>query len=234
MEENRGNKKNMSFLILLIILCSCSINEKDKENDRIKYFSGMNFPDFEEPNTGLAHAVTYGDTLVITVEFSDCGEWGGRREKIILSRDENKHIKANFTKDTVCCDAKIISSRGTAILDNGTREIKTDITKILTLADEKLINLFIHRVLELSINRDSFNWFYEPPHYDTILSINEIIEMEEEIDIVIFSDDAVGTLIDIKSTSSNLNVHFSNYGNGANTWYGRVRKQLFGELLNVN
>ena len=207
------------FLILMIFFCACSINEKGKEEDSVKYFSGMNFPNFEEPNTGLGRAVNFQDTLKVEVGFSECGIWGGRQEKILLFRDENMGIQANFTVDTVCCKS-IVTNNKYGELDDKSRVIKLNVTKTLSQEDERLINLFIHRVVELSLNDEFYNFWYKE-------ETNEI----EEIDIVEFID--TGAYVKIFNSSSNFYIYFHNPLLSANTWYGRVRKQVFGDLINL-
>ena len=71
------------LFVSIMFICAFAFYSMAQTNDdnTEKYFSGMNFPNFEEPNTGLARAVNFQDTLEITAEFSDCGEWGGRKEK---------------------------------------------------------------------------------------------------------------------------------------------------------
>jgi hypothetical protein len=211
------------LFVSIILICAfayCIMAQTNDDNTE-KYFSGMHFPNFEEPNSGLAHTVSFRDTLEISVEFSECGEWGGRKERIIIFRNESKNIKARFTIDTVSCE-NIVVKNGVGVLDDNKRIIKKDITTTLTQEDERLINLFIHRILELSLN---FN-------LDDGYTINEDGIVEEGIEIFIFSDS--GTHIQIKNSSKEFYLSFYNLDQLANTWYGKVRQQLFGTLINEN
>jgi hypothetical protein len=211
---NRRNIKKILFPFLIISLCACSFNKYDKEGDQVKYFSGMNFPNPEEPNTGLGHV---RDTLEITVSFNECGEWGGRIEKMIIYRDFlSKKLKAQLTKDTVSCE-RIISKNGYSGLDDDTRVIEIDVTKVLTLEDERLLNILIHRILELSLNDERFKW--------------DVIEEDdvENIEINIFIDS--GVHFEIKTSSMGLYLSYWNIDQGANTWYGKIRNKIFGELI---
>ena len=211
--------------ILIICLFTYCSMAQTKNDTAIKNFSGMNFPNFEEPAPGLARGVTFWDTLEIDIQFSDCGEWGGRKERIVLCQDESKSIKARFTMDTVCCN-KIVVENGIGLLDDETRVIKIDVTKILTMEDERLVNLFIHRILELKLNQNLFAW-----NEELINNNNKSIE-EGFIEIVIFEES--GTQIQIKNSSSDFLLSFYNLELMANTWYAKVRKQLFEELIKGN
>ena len=58
-----------------------------------------------ENNSTPLNLLNYSqDTLKITVEASDCGEWGGHREYILLHKDKENRLIANFTVDSVSCD----------------------------------------------------------------------------------------------------------------------------------
>lgn len=165
---------------------------------KAKYFNGMNFPDFEEPNSGLGRAMVFGDTLEIKVDFYFSSEWGGRTEKIDVYRDENRKLMAHLMIYRDSFDPEVSNM------------IKTDTIKSLTTEDERLMNLFIHRVLELSLNQEYYN-------------LNDSTELHE---IAMFVDS--GWKIEISNSSKDLFISFDNIDLLANTWYGFVRKRIFG------
>ena len=176
--------------------CGNRENTIDKRN-------GLNFPNFEERNTGLDNVLKRQDTLKIIVEFSDCGEWGGHKEYIYLNKDLNDNTIARLIIDSVSC-SNIKDYENFSDIDEETRVIVLDTIKQLTKQDEKLLNLFIHRVLELYLNKEN------------------LYEFE---DSVIYSYAGAGSLIQINN--STLNLEFHNFGEGSNTWYTKIKKMVF-------
>ncbi len=156
-----------------------------------------------ENNSTPLNLLNYSqDTLKITVEASDCGEWGGHREYILLHKDKENRLIANFTVDSVSCD-NIISiyeeDYSYSDIDENSRIIVIDTFKILTKNDEKIINKFIIRVMNLYLRQ----------------------EMHSN----------AGTTYHIQHTDSTLDLNYWNNGDYRNTNYGKVRKKLFGEFL---
>jgi len=143
------------------------------------------------------------------VEFCDCGEWGGHDESVLLYRTYNDKIVGRLKKDTVLCSnlATIydpIDKTYYTSVDDRLRKVVKDTTKILSETDEKIMNLFLHRVFELSLN--------EKPASDSSL--------------IIYAD--AGRSIKITNANLTLNLHYNNIDQFANTWYGLVRKFIFG------
>jgi hypothetical protein len=191
--------------ILFFVLYSCKSNEGKPEFSEIDYRSGTSFPNFKEKNTGLGRLIHRDDTLKIIIEFSDCGEWGGRRESVFIHCDTNGKISARFTMDSVSCK-NLKNIGGYAEIDDNSRVVIKDTTKLLSKANEELINLFIHRLLEIYLNQEDHNG-------DSL--------------IYIYADS--GTRLKIANSDSTLNLEFWNIDSMANTWYGYVRSRIFNE-----
>jgi len=189
-------KKYIGLITILTIIISCSNNNSKTGSSEIDYRSGMLFPNFEERNSGLGRLMHRSDTLKIIVEFSDCGEWGGRRETILIQNDS-----ARFIRDSVFCE-NIKNGR----IDDNSRVIIRDTTKILTAADERLINLFLHRLLEVYLNKEDFH---------DVLLFN------------IYNDS--GTTLKVMNSDSTLCLYFWNIDSMSNTWFGHVRSKVFNE-----
>ena len=189
-------------------MISCR-NNSNKSN--IKQLSKITFPDFQEKNTGLGNFLKNQDTLIITIEFSNCGEWGGHKESIILTRNSNNKIIGHFIVDSVSCE-NIKNSGNYSDLDDNSRVIIKSIETELNKNDEKLINLFIHRILELSLNQG----------HDIYTNTNgeEIIPTYEDS----------GTTIKIQNSNSTLKIFYWNISENRNTWYGKIRKEIFGKV----
>jgi hypothetical protein len=215
------------LLLTIILIFRGSLTNNDcQEQDMNRYTSGMNFPDYKEPIPGLTNALNAKDTLIITVEFAECGEWGGAKEIIRLYESEEKTVMAYFTRDSVCCSRKIENEKGIRVLDDRHRVITIEFQKILSAEDLEILNLFFHRILELSLNYDRNYW------YEQVFKYFDEEYGGEEGDISILGTYWVGANTSVKSSSSNFLVEYHNYERRANTWYGKVREQLFGSLLN--
>jgi hypothetical protein len=82
----------------------------------------------------------YRDTLILTAELSECGEWGGNREFIKVFR-EQRVTKCIILHDSADC----------ANFDRKTRYMRTDSSFfILERSDEKAIIKYMHDLTELS------------------------------------------------------------------------------------
>lgn len=198
-------------IFFLFIIYSCdriSQNENPLKVEKIDNGSGLQYPDFIERNIGLGNVLNDSDTLKILIQFSDCGEWGGHRESIFLQRNQNNEASARFTMDSVSC-SNIKNYGNYAGIDDNKRIILIDKTKILTNADEKLMNIFLHRLLELYLNQED-------------LLLNDSI-------IPIYKNS--GSSIQVINSNNTLNFIYINWDEMANTWYGKVRKEIFGGFL---
>ena len=85
------------YLIAIIILTSCS-QQQDKKGDSqelINFFSPIE----------ISEGTTQPSTLKIEARFSECGEWGGHKENIIITADENKKFYAAYKIFPFNCDS---------------------------------------------------------------------------------------------------------------------------------
>jgi hypothetical protein len=141
-------------IFLLSLLTACD-NERDGVSETIKTGSGvpgLRLP-CEEYGSPL-NIVNKDDTLKILIEASECGEWGGHRENILIQRNKDNKIFARFIMDTVPCDKIINAGGGLGVLDDKTRVIISDTTKMLSLMDEKIISMFLQKLLELYLKNE--------------------------------------------------------------------------------
>lgn len=177
------------------------------KNEPKKPLANGIYPNFQENNDGLVNFLQINDTLFIKAYFSECGEWGGHREIIRLYRNSEDSLIGQLIIDTVYCD-NLIGVGDESSLDENPRKIIKDIKKELNKEDEKRINLFIHRILELKLNHEA----------------KSIIKDNEEY-LPIYNDS--GTYIEIRHSRSELLIDFRNRNRFANTWYGKIRNEIF-------
>jgi hypothetical protein len=182
--------------------------KSNKEKIKRKNLNGMDFPNFQEKHSGLANIFQYSDSLFITVEFSDCGEWGGHKEILIVYKNSEKKLVGQLQIDSISCD-NIKDYEDFSDLDDNSRKIVKTIRKDLSIDDERLVNLFIHRILELKLN----------------YNFTVIMEGNDEI-MPIYAD--AGTVIEIRNSNSSFMIEYYNMDESANTWYGKIRKEIFG------
>src|SRR6476661_6011272 len=82
-----------SFLLLLIyFLLGCK--QKSKQ---VSEYSHSNIFSFLE--------LTETDSIYIVARFSECGEWGGHKEEIIIDADQNRNIYAHHKIYPYNCDS---------------------------------------------------------------------------------------------------------------------------------
>jgi hypothetical protein len=195
------------FLLTLVIagLISCV---KKTEKIKRENLRSMDFLNFQEKHSGLANFFKNNDSLFITVEFSDCGEWGGHKEILIIYKNSENKLVGQLKIDSIPCE-NIKDYEEFSDLDDNYRKIVKSLMKDLSVDDERLVNLFIHRILELKLN---FNF-------------TVIMEGNEEI-IPIYAD--AGTVIEIRNSDSSFMIEYYNMDESANTWYGKIRKEIFG------
>lgn len=204
------------ILIAIVSLFSCQNTEMKNSTSLKDLRSQTYFPDFNENNSGLGKVVNKKDTLKILVEFTDLGEWGGHQEQIYLQRNSENNIIARFIKDSVSSEnIKTFfefskNSNDTIFysdIDDSSRVIVLDTVKVLNENEENLINLFLHRVFELYLNQESL--------------------YSKDKEEIIYID--AGEYIRISNSNSSLDLNYWNEEESSNTWYGKVRKQIFGE-----
>jgi hypothetical protein len=98
----------------------------------------------------LFSSISQLDTLQIQVEMSECGEWGGHKEKIYIYRRLDNNLYATYQRDTVPC-GKIVSKNGVGVLDDELRIITMDTTVRFTRTNEKQVKSFIKRIFKLTL-----------------------------------------------------------------------------------
>ena len=137
------------IFLATLILTSCSQRKNSTEENKGDGFADLLDLELEEENLSPLESVNIRDTLIISFEGTDYGEWGGHRETILLQRNEENKIVARFLSDTVPFD--IIKSNGAGMLDNSKRVIVVDTIKTLNINEEEIIKEFIQRITELNL-----------------------------------------------------------------------------------
>lgn len=161
------------------------------------------------------------DTLFITAEFDECGEWGGHVEKLILTSTQGNLVEARLIVDSISCK-EIITFEDKengylySDLDDEKRVILVDSIKQLKKEEEKLIANFIHRIVDLSLN----------PYYSRNCNSGSPIPMTE------FS--GVAQSIDIRNSNLTLRLQFYNLDNSYNPGFARTRHQIFSRTNDIN
>lgn len=208
-------KKNKSIIVICalasLLLYSCHQDKTKLEANKPVVVGNWRFPDFKEHNRGLGN-INGNDTLNIFVGFSDCGEWGGHNESVFLYRSNNGKIAGRLKQDSVSCSNLAsfydpIDKIHYASVDDRLRKIVKDTTKILSEIDEKIMNLFLHRVFELYLNE-------------------EPLSEDQNHTLVIYA--GAGRTIRITNSDKTFNLNYTNIDQMANTWYGIVRRFVFG------
>jgi hypothetical protein len=192
--------KILCVVILLYTIAACRTKTNIDSNTLTKETIADRPPKPCEERSNPLDIVDNNDTLKILIQISDCGEWGGHRESIILHRDSDDRILARFIMDTVPC-GRIIEKGGYGVLDDKTRVIILDTTKLLNLGDEKLMSEFLQRLLELYLK-------------------NEV-------------HSNAGSQFQVINTNSTLYLSYWNSGDCRDTYYGKIRQQVFGDILKL-
>ena len=122
-------------LVVQISLFMTSCDYIRNENKIKSTVDIKNSPDRKESN--FLGFLDRTDTLKIMVEFSECGEWGGRKESIFLRRDENNKVIARLIVDSIPCDNIITKydkqlKQAYSDLDDKERVVIIDIEKTLS------------------------------------------------------------------------------------------------------
>lgn len=87
-----------------------------------------------------------------------------------------------------------------------------DTTKALKAEEESLLNIFIHRMIEISLNRSSTEYEKNGMTYTPIFS-------------------GSGNEISIFNTSKSLQIEYFNFDQTTNTWYGLMRHWIYSDVL---
>lgn len=142
--------KKIFLLISFLGIISChQKNEKDVKT-AFKDSLCTNFMDCENYKSPLTF-IGYRDTLKIEIEKDDCGEWGGHKENIAIWNGDSGKMTAKFTMDSVSCEnLKIVD--GKTKIDDNSRVIIFDTTRLIKINEQELVNDFLKRVFELYLN----------------------------------------------------------------------------------
>jgi hypothetical protein len=135
-------------LVLLIGCIGCSNNAKENDNN-----SEVNKIWTIEDNSALSN-IEINDTLKIFVEATDCGEYGGHREKICIYRKTNNFeskLDARIIIDSVNCEDIVVSEYNTSMVNDDSRAIFVDTCVVLSEDDEATIANFVAKILELKL-----------------------------------------------------------------------------------
>lgn len=203
-------KTSVIAILIIAAVYSCCNSEDDK-SEKSENHSTLHHHNNEKLNNRLGILHNTSDTIIITVGFNDCGEWGGHIEKIYLM-NHNGGIQARLVIDSVPCDSIVVVEDIYAGVDDNKRQIIKDTTKSLTNNDEKIINLFLNRIFDLYLD-----------HYDT----------RSDEDVIYICLDS-GTSVHIVDTYGTLLLHYSNIDSMTNTYYGLMKVLVFGESTIVH
>jgi len=184
------------FIFLINYSCYTKTEDKSKLSDTLSKIEGIPMP-CEESDFPI-NIASGTDTLKIIIQASDCGEWGGHKESIYLQRNIDDKLYARYILDTVPCGF-IVEKDGFGVLDDKRRVIILDTIKYLTKEDEKLISVFIQRLVELYLKHE--------------LGSN------------------AGTIYEVSYTDLTMKFTYWNSGDCRDTYYRKVREQLFGDIL---
>ena len=143
MYKQTDKSRIIVFLVLTPFLSFCQ--DKDKKASVNKNFEII---EYSEAGVSPLEIVNKRDTLIISFEGTECGEWGGHQETIYLLRRDDNKITARILIDKVPCD-DIVERNGVGILNPRKRTIIVDYTKVLEKKDEKLFSDFLQRLMEL-------------------------------------------------------------------------------------
>lgn len=159
------------ILVLLVLMTFFSCNQnQDKKTLIIEDFETI---EYSEESVSPLEIVNKRDTLIISFEGTECGEWGGHQETIFLLRQDDNKIIARILIDEVPCD-DIVERNGVGILNPEKRKTITDYTKVLEENDEKLFSDFLQRLMELYLKPlvlGNFGSFYKVKNTDNSLNL---------------------------------------------------------------
>jgi hypothetical protein len=137
------------FLITLVLLlmvggCGSSIKDKDSEQPEIDF--KVDPRDFPALNSILNPPS--GDTLIIKVQYDECGEWGGHRESMLIYLLNDSIPSLDFNSDSVVCEEN----------DELEREKVVEKSLIIKEEDHKKILEFINALITQSLRCREDYW----------------------------------------------------------------------------
>ncbi len=129
----------LGFCLLSLFACNLSTTS-DKQIDEI---NKQNNTFFDEADLGAFGSKT---KLLINAKFSECGEWGGHKEKMVVYSKADKEFYLDYQKYKVNCDS-IGAYYGTPNF----QKIELEKTIKLNNIDKKSISDYIHRIVKSKI-----------------------------------------------------------------------------------
>lgn len=127
---------NLFFFSIIISYSSCKDSTAVVEpNTEVSFFDPMKFG-----------AINNEMRLSIEARFSECGEWGGHKEEIIVFADSSKTFHADYRVFPYNCDSLPFYI--------GNKNLKPVISKTVTVQqkEKKAIIAYIQRLTESKIN----------------------------------------------------------------------------------
>ena len=120
------------------------------------------------------------DTLLIAGYFSECGEWGGHREKIKIYKQSGE-AWITYIKDSVSCSRD----------PNNDRRIVRNVARQATMTERSALNNYIHKVYTQEVSQPILHYasdFYQIKTKDTLITVeivpwNEFKNLTEQLDI---------------------------------------------------
>ncbi len=92
--------QQLSFGLILIFLFAC--NSSTSDDKKVDNEKGQKNTFFDEVDLGAFGSDT---KLFLNARFSECGEWGGHEEKMIVFAKSDKEFYLNYQKFKVNCDS---------------------------------------------------------------------------------------------------------------------------------
>jgi len=109
--------KFVSFfsLLLMVLLLSC-----EPKTEQTNKYSELSYSDF--------FLLTQADSIYINTRFSECGEWGGHKEEIIINADKDRRLYLHYKTYPYNCDSlKFYYGKG---------NLKPKVDKTISLTDK--------------------------------------------------------------------------------------------------
>jgi len=127
------------LFLTLLFACNHSTSTDKQADNSIVTINTF----FDEADLGAFGSDT---RLFINTQFSECGEWGGHEEKIVVFAKEDKEFYLNYKKFKVNCDS-IGKYYGTPDF----QKLEKEKTLKLNDANKKSISGYIHRMVKSKV-----------------------------------------------------------------------------------
>jgi hypothetical protein len=124
------------LLFLIIIICSnCNDQAPSKKDTDVNFFDPM-----------LYGAINHSGGLSIETRFSECGEWGGHKEEVLVYADSTQRFHADYQVFPYNCDSLPF------YLANDNREPIISKSIIVQQKAKKAIISYIQRLIQSKTN----------------------------------------------------------------------------------